>query len=78
MQVTRYHSLIINKATLPSCLNITAWTKTADGRIDEIMAIEHESLPIVGVQFHPESILTPQGELLLSNFLTKFRTFQAN
>lgn len=77
MQVTRYHSLIVNKSSLPSCLKVTAWTQQADGTMDDIMAIEHETLPIVGVQFHPESILTPDGKLLLSNFLSQYSAFNS-
>ncbi len=61
---TRYHSLIVAKEDLPSCLSVTAWT--ADGTI---MGLEHEELPVHGVQFHPESILTPSGKNLLENFL---------
>ncbi len=71
--VTRYHSLIIEKATLPSCLAITAWTTNPQNTLDEIMAIEHTHLPIVGVQFHPESVLTQQGHQLLNNFLNKYQ-----
>lgn len=62
---TRYHSLVIKKDTLPSCLEISAWTKEDD----EIMGIRHREYPVEGVQFHPESILTFQGKLLLKNFL---------
>lgn len=64
-EATRYHSLIVKKDTLPDCLEITAWTDK-----DEIMGIRHKSLPIWGVQFHPESILTTAGKSLLGNFLT--------
>ncbi len=66
---TRYHSLVINKDTLPDCFEITAWTQQEDGNIDEIMGIRHKTLPIEGVQFHPESILTELGHELLHNFL---------
>ena len=66
---TRYHSLIVEKATLPSCLEVTAWTQHADGSVDEIMGLRHKALPIEGVQFHPESILTEHGHDLLRNFL---------
>ncbi len=66
---TRYHSLVIEKESLPDCLEITAWTKTADGKVDEIMGIRHKEYPISGVQFHPESILTSYGYDLLNNFL---------
>lgn len=68
-EATRYHSLVIEKATLPDCLEITAWTQTPDGQVDEIMGVRHRELPIEGVQFHPESILTQQGHALLANFL---------
>lgn len=61
---TRYHSLIIERETLPDCLDITAWT--AEG---EIMGVQHKEHPVHGVQFHPESILTVEGKKLLQNFL---------
>ncbi len=67
---TRYHSLVIEKASLPDCLEITAWTETQNGELDEIMGVRHKTLPIEGVQFHPESILTEQGHDLLNNFLS--------
>ncbi|MFO7642289.1 MAG: aminodeoxychorismate/anthranilate synthase component II [Candidatus Competibacteraceae bacterium] len=68
--VVRYHSLVIEKATVPECLDITAWTETPDGELDEIMGVRHRTLPVEGVQFHPESILTEHGHALLRNFLT--------
>ncbi len=68
-QATRYHSLVIEQATLPACLEITAWTQTADGQLDEIMGVRHKTLPVEGVQFHPESILTEHGHDMLRNFL---------
>ncbi|MFO1349238.1 MAG: aminodeoxychorismate/anthranilate synthase component II [Gammaproteobacteria bacterium] len=68
-QATRYHSLVIEKDSLPDCLEITAWTETPDGAFDEIMGVRHKEFPLEGVQFHPESILTPQGHDLLANFL---------
>ncbi len=64
LKATRYHSLVIERATLPDCLAITAWTD--DG---EIMGVRHKTLPVEGVQFHPESILTERGHALLANFL---------
>ncbi|KOP70397.1 aminodeoxychorismate/anthranilate synthase component II [Cytobacillus solani] len=64
---TRYHSLIVRKETLPSCLEVSAWT--AEG---EIMAIRHKELPVEGVQFHPESIMTTAGKDLLKNFLSYY------
>jgi anthranilate synthase component 2 len=66
---TRYHSLVIDKETLPDCLELTAWTQNEDGSIEEIMGVQHKTLPIQGVQFHPESILTQHGHDLLNNFL---------
>jgi len=66
---TRYHSLVIDKNTLPDCLEVTAWTMNDDGSVEEIMGVQHKTLPIQGVQFHPESILTEQGHDLLNNFL---------
>ncbi len=69
-EATRYHSLVIDKQPLPDCLEVTAWTATAAGEVDEIMAIRHRELPVAGVQFHPESILTEHGHHLLRNFLT--------
>jgi anthranilate synthase component 2 len=68
---TRYHSLVIDKHTVPECFEITAWTQNEDGSLDEIMGIQHKTLPIEGVQFHPESILTDHGHALLKNFLNK-------
>jgi len=67
---TRYHSLVIDKYTIPDCLEITAWTQTEDGQVDEIMGVKHKQLDVEGVQFHPESILTEHGHGLLKNFLT--------
>lgn len=66
---TRYHSLIVDKKGLPDCLEPIAWTKKDDGSDDEIMGLRHKTLPIEGVQFHPESILTEHGHALLKNFL---------
>lgn len=66
---TRYHSLVIEPATLPDCLEVTAWTENEDGGIEEIMGVRHRDLPVAGVQFHPESILTEHGHDLLRNFL---------
>lgn len=65
---TRYHSLVIDRASLPDCLEITAWTER-DGNIDEIMGVRHRELAVQGVQFHPESILTEHGHKMLQNFL---------
>ena len=68
---TRYHSLVIDKDSLPDCLEMTAWTENECGDIDEIMAVRHKHLDIEGVQFHPESILTEHGHDLLHNFLER-------
>jgi len=67
-QATRYHSLIIEWNQFPEALEVTAWTE-ADGAKDEIMGVRHKTLPLQGVQFHPESILTEHGHALLRNFL---------
>ncbi|MEW8029302.1 MAG: aminodeoxychorismate/anthranilate synthase component II [Candidatus Thiodiazotropha sp.] len=67
-EATRYHSLVIEKESLPECLEITAWTEV-DGEMDEIMGVRHKELAIQGVQFHPESILTRYGHDLLRNFV---------
>ncbi len=66
---TRYHSLVIEKESLPECLEITAWTETEKGEMDEIMGVRHKTMNVEGVQFHPESILTEHGHDLLNNFL---------
>ncbi len=70
-EATRYHSLVVRRETLPDTLEITAWTEDAEGGIDEIMGLRHRSLPVEGVQFHPESILTQHGHDLLRNFLQR-------
>lgn len=66
---TRYHSLVVDKASLPDCFEITAWTLDDNGDMDEIMGMRHKELPLEGVQYHPESILTEHGHDLLNNFL---------
>lgn len=68
-EATRYHSLIVDQASLPDCLEVTAWTQTEDGDVDEIMGFRHREYAVEGVQFHPESILTENGHDLLENFL---------
>ena len=68
-QATRYHSLVVEKDSLPDCLEITAWTENEDGSFDEIMGLRHKTLAVEGVQFHPESILTEHGHAMLKNFL---------
>ncbi len=69
LEATRYHSLVIERESLPDCLEITAWTEQEDGEMDEIMGVRHRELAVEGVQFHPESILTQYGHELLRNFL---------
>jgi len=75
-EATRYHSLVVSRETLPDCLEITAWSETADEsgggvEFDEIMGLRHREFPVEGVQFHPESILTEHGHALLKNFLER-------
>ncbi|MAS82606.1 MAG: anthranilate/aminodeoxychorismate synthase component II [Legionellales bacterium] len=69
---TRYHSLVVERESLPDCFEITAWTQYENKTMDEIMGLRHKELPISGVQFHPESILTSYGHELLSNFLNMY------
>lgn len=71
-EATRYHSLVVKQDTLPDCLEVTAWTQTPEGELDEIMGLRHRTLPIEGVQFHPESILTQHGHDMLDNFLQHY------
>jgi len=66
---TRYHSLVVDRESLPGCLEFTAWTRDDNGDLDEIMGLRHRELSVEGVQFHPESILTDHGHALLRNFL---------
>ena len=68
---TRYHSLVVDKNTLPAELEITAWTENPDGSMEEIMGLRHREHPVEGVQFHPESILTQHGHALMKNFLER-------
>jgi len=68
-QATRYHSLVIEKQSIPDCLEITAWTQNEDGSMAEIMGVKHKTVAVEGVQFHPESILTEHGHDMLRNFL---------
>ena len=68
---TRYHSLVVAEASLPECLEITAWTETPDGDREAIMGLRHRELAVEGVQFHPESILSEHGHALLQNFLDR-------
>ena len=71
---TRYHSLVIERDSLPDCLELTAWTEDDAGKIEEIMGVRHKELAVEGVQFHPESILSEHGHQLLRNFLTADRS----
>ena len=70
-EATRYHSLVVERASLPAELEITAWTENEDGSFEEIMGLRHREHPVEGVQFHPESILTQHGHALLKNFLQR-------
>ncbi|OOR92082.1 anthranilate/aminodeoxychorismate synthase component II [Moraxella caviae] len=69
---TRYHSLVIDKTCLPECLEVSAWTQNDDGSVQEIMGVRHKTLPIEGVQFHPESILSEHGYQIFNNFLLRY------
>jgi anthranilate synthase component II len=69
---TRYHSLIVDSDSFPKDLEVTAWTARDDGARDEVMGLKHKTLPIEGVQFHPESILTEHGHDMLRNFLEAY------
>lgn len=71
VEVTRYHSLVVDKVSLPDCLEMTAWTGDDDVTPGLVMGLRHRELDIEGVQFHPESILTRQGHALLANFLKR-------
>jgi len=66
---TRYHSLVIEKDSLPECLELTSWTENNDGSFEEIMGVKHKEMQVEGVQFHPESILSQHGHKMLKNFL---------
>ena len=68
-EATRYHSLVVDKTSVPDCLEVTAWTENEDGSVEELMGLRHREFPVEGVQFHPESILTQHGHALLKNFL---------
>ncbi|MGY0560344.1 MULTISPECIES: anthranilate synthase component II [unclassified Luteimonas] len=68
---TRYHSLVVERESLPDCLEVTAWTELEGGGFEEIMGLRHREHPVEGVQFHPESILTEHGHALLQNFLQR-------
>jgi anthranilate synthase component 2 len=70
-EATRYHSLVLKKNEIPDCLEVTAWTETPEGELEEVMGVKHRQLAIEGVQFHPESILTRSGHDLLKNFLNQ-------
>jgi anthranilate synthase component 2 len=70
-EATRYHSLVVERDSLPGCLEVTAWTEHDDGSVEEIMGLRHREHPVEGVQFHPESILTEHGHALLKNFLER-------
>lgn len=73
LRVTRYHSLIVDKKSLSDDFSVTAWSIDEQGKNDEIMAIQHKHLEVCSVQFHPESILTEQGQALLQNFIELYK-----
>lgn len=68
-EATRYHSLVVDKNSVPDCLEVTAWTENEDGSVEELMGLRHREYPVEGVQFHPESILTQHGHAMLKSFL---------
>jgi anthranilate synthase component 2 len=70
-EATRYHSLVVEKTSVPDCLEVTAWTENDDGTVEELMGLRHREFPVEGVQFHPESILTQHGHAMLKNFLER-------
>ena len=70
-EATRYHSLVVDKNSVPGCLEVTAWTENDDGSVEELMGLRHRDYPVEGVQFHPESILTQHGHAMLKNFLER-------
>ena len=71
---TRYHSLVINQAKIPDCLEVTAWTEDENGTLDEVMGIRHKEFQVEGVQFHPESIMSDHGHEILKNFFNNKNT----
>ena len=70
-EATRYHSLVVEKTSVPDCLEVTAWTENEDGSVEELMGLRHREFPVEGVQFHPESILTQHGHAMLKHFLER-------
>ena len=70
-EATRYHSLVVERSSLPDALEVTAWTENEDGSFEEIMGLRHREYPVEGVQFHPESIQTEHGHAQLKNFLER-------
>ena len=70
-EATRYHSLVVEKTSVPDCLEVTAGTENDDGTVEELMGLRHREFPVEGVQFHPESILTQHGHAMLKNFLER-------
>lgn len=73
LTVCRYHSLVVKKETLPAELEVTAWSQDGQGQFEEIMGLKHHSMPLEGVQFHPEAILTESGLTLLENFINNYK-----
>lgn len=72
LRVTRYHSLVVERSSISDELEIIAWTENNQNEFDEIMALQHKTLPLVSVQFHPESVMTEQGHQLLNNFISRY------
>ena len=70
-EATRYHSLVVDKTSIPECLEVTAWTENDDRSVEELMGLRHREYPVEGVQFHPESILTQHGHAMLKTFLAR-------
>ena len=70
-EATRYHALVVDKNSVPDCMEVTAWTENEDGTVEELMGLRHREFPVEGVQFHPESILTQHGHAMLKNFLER-------
>ena len=74
-EATRYHSLVADIHSLPNDLEVSSWTKADDGSIDELMGFRHRRWPMIGVQYHPESILTVEGKTILENFLRRYKNY---
>jgi len=77
-EATRYHSLVAEIESLPKDLEVSSWTRAEDGSIDELMGFRHRNWPMIGVQYHPESILTLEGKAILENFLLRYKNYHSN